>query len=91
MERLNPVKTGLAVGFLIGLFHLCWAILVALGWAQPVIDFMLHLHFIAPFIVVQPFAVGTAAVLVALTGGIGFVVGAVFAGCWNRLHPAGRR
>ena len=87
MRVLNPVKTGLVLGLVLGLWHLCWAALVAAGAAQPVIDFILRLHFMEPFIRIQSFEVTTAVMLVAVTAAIGFVFGAVAALVWNRLHP----
>jgi len=90
MRTINPIKAGVAFGVVLGLWHLCWAALVAFGVAQAVIDFILRLHFIAPFMQVQPFALPTAAMLVAITALIGFALGVVFALAWNALHPADR-
>ena len=90
MRTLNPFKAGVAVGVAIGLWHLAWATLVAVGLAQPFIDFILKLHFIAPFVRVQPFDAATAATLVGITGGLGFLMGLVLALVWNWLHPARR-
>jgi hypothetical protein len=53
-----------------------------------VLDFILRLHFIELDLKIAPFNLGTAAVLVAVTGLIGFAAGAVLAIVWNRLHPA---
>jgi len=86
--RMNVCKTGLVLGFVLGGFHLCWSILVALGWAQPVIDFVFWMHFIKPIYVIEPFAIARAAILIAATAGIGFVMGSVFALIWNALHKA---
>ena len=90
MRAINPVKAGIAFGLVLGLWHLSWALLVAIGSAQPVIDFILRLHFIEPFLQLQPFDVTTAVMLVAITTLIGFVPGAVLALAWNALHPADR-
>jgi len=89
MRAMNPVKAGLAVGIILGLWHLCWALLVAPGLAQPMIDFVLRLHFIEPFLRIQAFDPVTAGAPVGLTAAIGFVVGAALALIWNQLHPAG--
>jgi hypothetical protein len=38
---INPNKVGLVVSALIGGWHLVWVTLVAAGWAQPLINFIL--------------------------------------------------
>ena len=67
-----------------------WAasILVALGWAQPVIDFVFWIHFIRPIYVIEPFEVTRAGMLVVMTAGMGFLMGSIFALVWNALHKA---
>ena len=84
--RLDPLRTGLAVGAIFGLWHLAWAALVALGWAKPLLDFVLWLHMIKPFIVVEAFSFGRAAGLVVVTAAVGYVIGWLFAMLWNRVH-----
>jgi hypothetical protein len=76
----------LVIGALIGGWHLLWASLVALGWAQPVIDFIFWMHFIRPVYVVGTFDAAIAIVLVVITSGIGYALGCVFAVLWNGLH-----
>jgi hypothetical protein len=91
MRHIQPFKAGIAVGAVIGLFHLMWVSFVAAGWARPILDFVLRLHFIELQYTLAPFALGTAAALVALTFAIGFAFGLVFAVIWNWLAgaPAG--
>ena len=61
--------------------------MVASGWAQPFLDFIFWLHFVTPPYRVEPFDLGRALALVALTGGLGFLGGAGFAIVWNRSRP----
>ena len=79
MSKINPVRSGLVLGAVIGLWHLSWSLLVALGWAQPFVDFVFWMHFIKPVYVIQAFA----PIVTAL---FGFVVGSVFGLLWNWFH-----
>lgn len=88
MRNISPVKAALSVGSVLGLYHLAWVILVAMGLAKPFMDFVLRLHFIQFNYEMAPFDVGTAAGLVALTFSIGAAFGLIFALVWNWL--AGR-
>ncbi len=86
MRAIDPIKAGLVLGALLGGLHLCWALVVAAGWAQTVVDFVLWMHFIKPVYVIAPFSVGTAAVLVVVTAATGFVVAFLFGLLWNHFH-----
>ena len=86
MTSINPNKAGLTVGALFGAWHLTWSLLVALGLAQPLIDFLFWIHFIKPVYVIEPFEIVRAVILIAVTASIGYIIGLVFALVWNRLH-----
>lgn len=86
--HLSVAKVALVLAAVTGGFHLCWAILVALGWAQPIIDFIFWAHFIKPIYVIEPFEIGRAVILLVLTSAVGFAIGAAFALIWNALHKA---
>jgi hypothetical protein len=86
MERISPNKAGLALGAVLACWHLTWSLLVAIGVAQPFIDFLFWIHFIKPIYVIEPFDLLRAAMLVLVTGCIGYVAGYLFGLVWNRLH-----
>jgi hypothetical protein len=86
VKTIHPMKAGIAFAALIGGWHLCWAVLVAFGLAQPLIDFIFWMHFIKPVYVVGPFNLMTAVVLIAVTSVFGFVVAYAFSLLWNSLH-----
>src|SRR5215469_15565718 len=86
MPAVSVRTTGLALGSLLGGMHLLWALLVASGWAQPLMDFVFWLHFIRPVLVIEGFDPLRAAGLVLFTATVGYVVGCVFALLWNHLH-----
>jgi hypothetical protein len=67
--------------------HLLWALLVASGWAQPLMDLVFWLHFIRPVLVIEEFDPLRAAGLVLFTAAVGYAVGCAFALLWNHLHP----
>ena len=77
---------GAALGLVIGSIHLVWALLVAAGVAQPVLDFLFRLHFIRPVYVVEAFDPLRAMALVLLSAASGYAIGAAFAFLWNRVH-----
>lgn len=85
-HHIDPVKTGLAVGALLGGLHLVWAILVALGWAQALVDFVLWMHMINLPYVVKAFDLSAAATLVVITALVGYALGYLYARIWNRVH-----
>src|SRR5690348_1128999 len=86
MQTLNANKTGLLFGTFLGASHAIWASLVALGWAQAIVDFVFWMHMIKPIYVIAPFNLWIALILIAVTGAIGYVGGFVLAALWNWLH-----
>ncbi len=86
MNHLNPKKTGLAVGKLLGGVHLVWAVLVALGWAQALVNFSQWAHMVSVPVVIQPFELTAAITVIIVAAAIGYVLGYAFAKIWNWLH-----
>ena len=83
---INPLKAGLTFGALLGACHFFWSLMVALGWAQPLLDFVFWMHFFQPVFVIRPFSLTAAAALIVFTSISGFVIAFLFAVLWNRLH-----
>jgi hypothetical protein len=86
MGSVNPNKAGLVLGSLIGGWHVLWALLVAVGWAQWVINFVFWMHFLKPPYVVGAFHPGVALILVLVTTSIGYVMGYILGLLWNWIH-----
>jgi hypothetical protein len=86
MQTLNPNKTGLVFGTMLVAWHAIWVALIALGWAQAIIDFVLWIHMIRPVYVIGPFNILIALILVVVTGAFGYTGGFVLATLWNWLH-----
>ena len=85
----NPIsahKVGLAFGGTISFWHLVWSILVGLGWAQPLINWLFRLHMIQPPYTITPFSFGSAAILIIVTAIFGYLVGFVIGSIWNRVQ-----
>jgi hypothetical protein len=79
-------SAGLAIGSLLGGVHLLWALFVASGLAQPIMDFVFWLHFIRSGWQIESFDLARAAGLIVMTSAIGYATGAIFALFWNRFQ-----
>lgn len=82
----NANKVGLVFGAILGGWHLMWSLLVLLGIAQAIYDFVLWAHMIHLAITVGPFEATAAATLVVFTAIMGYVLGYASALVWNRVH-----
>lgn len=87
-SHMNVLKTGIALGIVFGIWHLCWSILVALDFAQPFINFVFWMHFIKPIYIIEPFEIVRATILLIITSCIGFSFGVLFALTWNIFHKS---
>lgn len=83
MKRINAHMIALVFGSFLGLWHTCWGLLVWLGGAQPLLDFVFHLHMIEPPYKVAAFSLTTAVSLVVVTTAIGYIFGWTLGIIWN--------
>ncbi|MBI3385630.1 hypothetical protein HY031_00945 [Candidatus Gottesmanbacteria bacterium] len=83
MKKLSEHQVGLAFGAFFGLAHAVWALVVSLGFAQTWLDFVLGLHFLENPFIVAAFDMQKAVMLVAVSAGVGYAAGFVFAKVWN--------
>lgn len=74
----SPVKAALIGGFTLSALHACWILIVASGWAQPLLDFIFELHMLNSPFIVQPFSIVLSVELIVLTFVIGAFYGIVF-------------
>jgi len=90
MEKLNKAKMGLTLGLFFAVAHTVWAVLVALGAAQGLLDWATNLHMLDnPYIVLE-FSLGATIGLVVMTFVVGYVLGWIFAALWNSLRKSGQ-
>ena len=89
MKFLEPHKVGLSLGVLLGFLHVCWSVLVALGFAKPLLDFIFRVHFMEFSYSIAPFGFGRAITLIVATSIVGYLAGWMFATIWNWFHKNG--
>ncbi len=86
-HHINPAKAAITLGAFLGGLHIIWSILVASGWAQDFVDFILWAHMVSlPYVVVKAFDLSAAVTVIIITTIIGYTIGYAFARVWNRIH-----
>lgn len=82
-KEVNRNQLGLTIGTFSALWHAIWAVLVGVGFAKPLIDWVIPLHFIDMSYSITVFSLGSAVTLVILAFLGGYISGWVLAGIWN--------
>ena len=75
---MNLLQTSLIGGLCLASLHFCWVILVALGLAQSLLNFIFKLHMLNSPFIVQAFDPLLAIGLIGITFLIGCFYGALF-------------
>jgi len=83
---LDKNKVGLALGGFAAFMHLVWSVLVALGLAQPLVDFITYLHMVSNPYTISEFNLSLAIGLIVITGVVGYVFGWIFSYICNWAH-----
>lgn len=83
---MNQHKTGLVLGSFAAFWHLVWVVLVAFGWAQPLMDFIYRMHSLTNPNMVAPFDLMRSVWLIIIAFCVGYVAGNVFAFFWNKIQ-----
>ena len=91
MRQVSVLRSSVTIGMLVALWHAIWVILVALGWAGIVLDFVLKLHFIGLRVQILPYSAVTGMILLLVAFTVGAFLGALAAMIWNALVSPGER
>lgn len=83
---ISKHKLGIVFGSLLGLWHLIWAVLVATGLAQWLMDWVFRLHFIQPPYTLTAFKLSYAIGLIVITSTLGYIFGWGGGALWNWIH-----
>ena len=84
--KFNAFGVGLYTGLLFAVWHAIWSLLVLLGIAMPLMNFVFYLHFLNNPFSVKPFSLVTAIELVVLVFAVWFIIGYLGTICWNKMQ-----
>jgi len=85
---INPIKLGFTIGSLAAILHIGWALVVAAGFGQTLVDFALRIHFFTPNTQVEPFELGRALVLIAVSFSGALIMATLGGAIWNAFNRA---
>ena len=83
VTTLNVKQSAMAFGTIFLAIHLAWVLIVALGFGQPVSDWLSLTHFLKDFPEIASFDFITAIVLLVRAYIAGLIFGWLLAMCWN--------
>ena len=84
-NQISEKKAAMLLATFAVTMHVMWSALVALGFAQSYVNWMLGMHFIsAPTVIVGAFDIVTAISLIASVAIVAYIAGYIFALVWNR-------
>jgi len=83
VKKLDSNQMGLATGGFVAGIHFLWSLLVALGVAQVLLDWIFSLHFVNNPYRVHPFDLVTCVTLLIVTFIVGYLLGWISTWLWN--------
>ena len=83
VEKINAHKLGMTLGLFVAIWHALWAVLVSIGVAQNVLDWILPMHFFSATFSILDFNLLNAVILVIAAFIGGYIMGWLFAALWN--------
>ncbi len=84
--KVDTIKVALTLGIVFSSVHILWSVLVALGLAQGLLDFILWAHMVSIPHEVTSFNVVQAGTLVIVTFVVGFSAGWIIGTAWNKVN-----
>lgn len=78
-------QVGLITGCFFASLHLLWVLLVISGLAEVYLNWIFGLHFLTNPFQVTSFNFGSAILLLVFTFAVGYILGWVFTGLWNKM------
>lgn len=85
MGHVDANRLGVVAAVMLTAWHGIWLALVATGQAQKVADFVLRMHAMKSEVVVEPFSLPMAGLLLASTAALGYLGGLAAGALWNCL------
>lgn len=79
----NKNQLGLALGGLFVVIHAVWALIVATGYGQALLDWIFGLHMISTGFAVMPFSMTKTLILLVVAFVAGYVLGWILSAIWN--------
>ena len=86
MAKINGNKLGLVLGTFFALLHVIWALIIAVGYGEQLIEWILPLHFIDILVGVTAFSIMNALILVVMAFIGGYIIGWLYAWIWNMFN-----
>lgn len=83
--KFKANQIGLTVGFSIALLHLIWNVLIYFKVAQVFLNWVYLMHSMNNPFKIMEFNLARALTLIGFTFIVGYIMGFIFTGVWNKM------